>query len=115
MNIQSGVARLQRFEDRPIRLLVEISSAKMRIDDRAIQTKGLHATLDLCNRTVDVLRREYGQACKPIWIAAACGGEAVVGESRKCRAFLGFEDLNARCSQQQQLLVDAQLVHPRNP
>src|ERR1700685_4103260 len=92
MNIKSGVARLQSFEDRPIRLLVEISSAKMRIDDRAIQTKGFHAALDLRNRTVDVLRREYGQARKAIWIAAACGGKAVIGESGKCRAFLWLED-----------------------
>ena len=47
VNVERGVVRLQRFEDRPVGLLVEVVAAEMRIDDGAVQPQGFHAALDL--------------------------------------------------------------------
>ena len=86
----------------------------MRIDDGAVHRQGLHAALDLRDRTHDVLRREHREAGKPIRITPARSGEAVIRQPRKRRALGRLENLHAGRGQQQQLLVDAQLIHPRN-
>ena len=66
------------------------------------------------DRAPDVLRREHREAGKPIRIAPARRGEAVIRQPRKRRALGRLEDLHAGRGQQQQLLVDAQFIHPRD-
>ena len=79
-----------------------------------LSPRRFHAALDFGHGAVDVLRREHRQAGKSIRVAPARLGETVVREPRKRRALVRFQHLHPGRGQQQQLLVDAQLVHARD-
>ena len=111
MDVRGGVVCLEGLENRPELEFIEVTPSKMGIEHRALQPQRRHAAFDLGDGTLDVLRREHRETRIPIGVTAAGLGQAVIGESGKIGALARLEHLDAGGRQQQQLLIDAELVH----
>src|SRR5665213_3994819 len=100
MYVECRIVRFERFQNRPVRQLIEIVTAEMRIYNRAVQAETLHPTLDLLNRTFHVLGRKYRQSGETIRMAAADFRQSVVCQPRQSGALSGFKHLHTWRGQQ---------------
>jgi hypothetical protein len=115
VDVERRVHRLERLEDREVLELVDVVPLEVRVEHRTVELERAHRALDLLDRTLHVARIERGAGREAVRMPAAGIGGEVVGLARERGAFGLAHHLHPRRGEQQQLPVDAVLVHVAEP
>ena len=111
MKVDGHIQRLGRFQDRCELWLVQVVTQRMGVDDYCLETELPDAALHLLHGVGWIMRRHGHHAGKAIRMPATGRGELVVGVDCQRTGLGRFEDLHARCSKGDDLVVDAGSIH----
>src|ERR1700722_732723 len=115
MEIDGNIESLGAFQNGPVELIIEISSAIVTIDDETFEPLVADTALQFRNGLVWRSGRHGRQAGKARRVLLHCVGEVIVGVARHRNGIRRLHLLHAGRRQRQDLHVDAGRIHFPQP
>jgi hypothetical protein len=115
MQIDRRAERFGGLQHRPEKFVVEIATALMAVDHRTGEGLIADAAFELFGRLIRCRNRQRGEAGESCWLLGDCFGQRVIGVARECHRLSGFQLLDPRRGQRDDLDVDAGGIHLGDP
>ena len=113
VQVDRGVELFGAFQDRPIKIVVQIAAAIVAVNDRAGEFLLAHPALQLGRRLIRSGGRQRGEAAEARWVLLDRAGDEIIGFRGKLDGFRRFRLFEAGRSDRYDLHIDASGIHVR--